>query len=83
MNDKAFILKVTDAVYDSGHSLILTFNNGDRRLCDFTPLSTKGVCKKLQDLNYFKSFRLDPFTVDWNNEIGFAPEFLYEHSVSL
>ena len=28
------------------------------------------------------SFTLDPYTVDWNNEIGFAPEFLYEHSVS-
>ncbi len=22
--------------------------------------------------NYFKSFRLDPFTIDWNDEIGFA-----------
>lgn len=33
------------------------------------------------DSNYFKSFKLDPYTVDWNNEIGFAPEFLYEHSV--
>ena len=25
-------------------------------------------------------FRLDPFTVDWNDEIGFAPEYLYEKS---
>ena len=30
-------------------------------------------------MNYFKNFRMDPFTVDWNNEIGFAPEFLYEN----
>ena len=29
-------------------------------------------------LDYFKSFKLDPFSVDWNNEIGFAPEYLYE-----
>ena len=27
---------------------------------------------------YFKSFRLDPFTVDWSDEIGFAPRYLYE-----
>ena len=33
------------------------------------------------DSNYFKSFKLDPYTVDWNNEIGFAPEFQYEQSV--
>ena len=30
----------------------------------------------------FKSFRLDPFTVDWNDEIGFAPERLYELGVA-
>ena len=32
-------------------------------------------------INYFKSFRLDPFTVDWNDEIGFAPRYLYERGV--
>ena len=37
---------------------------------------------KLQDEDYFKSIALDPFTVDWNNEIGFAPEYLYEHSIA-
>ena len=34
-------------------------------------------------LNYFRSFTLDPFTVDWNNEIGFAPESLYERGVAI
>ena len=33
---------------------------------------------KLQDMAYFRNFQLDPFSVDCNNEIGFAPEFLYE-----
>jgi len=37
-----------------------------------------GLYKKLADLNYFKNFTLDPFTIDWNNEIGFVPEYLYE-----
>ena len=37
-----------------------------------------GIYHKLQELEYFKSFRLDPFTVDWNDEIGFAPRYLYE-----
>jgi len=27
--------------------------------------------------------KIDPFSVDWNNEIGFAPEFLYENGVLL
>lgn len=44
-------------------------------------LMVKGVCNKLRDLDYFKSFALDYFTVDWNNEIGFAPKFMYKRSM--
>lgn len=75
-----FILKITDAVFVRDYVLCLTFNNGEVRYCDFLPLSQKGICTKLQDKEYFRNFRLDPFTVDWNNEIGFAPEFLLQHS---
>lgn len=75
------ILKVIGAQYVRDFTLLLEFNNGMKRLCDFAPLSQKGICTKLQDIDYFKQFRLDPFSVDWNNEIGFAPEFLLEHSV--
>ncbi|MCF0183127.1 MAG: DUF2442 domain-containing protein [Bacteroidaceae bacterium] len=82
MGNEIFILKITDAVYIGDYTLRLTFNNGEQRLCDFLPLAQKGICTKLQDMDYFKSFRLDPFTVDWNNEIGFAPEYLYEISTA-
>ena len=78
MND--VILKIVDAEYVEDYILRLTFNNGEVRLMDFSSLMEKGVCRKLRDLDYFKSFTLDPFTVDWNNEIGFAPRFLYERS---
>lgn len=75
------ILKIVKAEYVKDYVLRLTFNNGEIRLMDFLPLMDKGICKKLLDLDYFKSFTLDPFTVDWNNEVGFAPRFLYERSV--
>ena len=75
------LLKVTAAEYSGGYSVCLTFSNGEVCLVDFTPLMQKGICSKLQDINYFKSFRLDPFTVDWNDEIGFAPRYLYERGV--
>jgi len=78
MTTKNFLLKVTAAEYVDGYTLRLTFNTGEVLLVDFTPLMQKGICRKLQDIGYFKAFRLDPFTVDWNNEIGFAPERLYE-----
>lgn len=81
--DNARILTVTAAVYVNDNTLRITFSNGEERLLDFTPLMQEGICRKLQDKDYFKSFTLDPFTIDWNNEVGFAPEFLYAQSVRL
>lgn len=72
-------LKIIEAEYIKDYILRLKFNNGEERFCDFFPLAQKGICKKLLDIVYFRNFTLDPFTVDWNNEIGFAPEFLYDN----
>ena len=81
--DNYFILSITDAQYVRDYILRLTFNDGAVKLVDFTPLMQKGICRKLQDMDYFRNFTLAPFTVDWNNEIGFAPESLYEREVSV
>jgi len=78
MKTTNLLLRVTAAEYAGDYTLRLTFSRGEVLLVDFTPLMQKGICRKLQDMDYFRSFRLDPFTVDWNNEIGFAPERLYE-----
>ena len=76
------LLTITDVEYLGDYTLLCTFSTGEVLLVDFTPLMQKGICRKLQDMDYFRSFRLDPFTVDWNNEIGFAPERLYELGVA-
>ena len=75
------LLIIVAAEYVRDYTLCLTFNTGEVRLVDFTPLVQKGICRKLQDLDYFKSLRLDSFTVDWNDEIGFAPRYLYERGM--
>ena len=49
-------------------------------LADF--YGDENVSDLLEDLEYFKKFTLDPWTVDWNNEIGFAPEYLYEVGIA-
>ena len=72
------ILKIVDAHYLHDYVLQLSFNNGEKKNVDFLPLAQKGICVKLQNMDYFRNFTLDPFTVDWSNEIGFAPEYLYQ-----
>ena len=74
-------LHITDAEYLTGYILKLTFSNGEVRVFDFSIIYDKGILTKLKDIEYFKNYTLDGWTVDWNNEIGLAPEFLYEHSV--
>lgn len=72
-------LHITGAEYISGYKLKLSFSNGGIRVFDFAQLYNKGIFVKLQDPKYFCNYTLDGWTVDWNNEIGFAPEYLYEH----
>ena len=81
--ENVFFLKVTSAEYVHDYILKLTFNNGETRLINFTPMMQIGVCRKLQDMDYFRSFTLDPYTVDWHNEIGFAPESLYKRGMAV
>ena len=75
------LIYITSAKYVSGYILELTFNTGEVKLFDFTRLYNKGICTKLQDIEYFKNFKLDAFSVDWNNEIGFAPEYLLAQGI--
>ena len=54
-------------------------------MIDFAPViqRAKGIVKKLEDVEFFKKFTLDPFTIDWNNEIGFDPQDLYEKGTTI
>ena len=74
-------LHITAAETISDFSLKLTFSNGEVRLFDFSTLYDKGIFTKLKDPAYFGKYSLDGWTVDWNNEIGFAPEFLFEKGI--
>lgn len=80
MNMEAYeILTVKKAEYVDGYKLRILFSNGSEKIFDFAGELTKGICRKLKDIDYFKRFTIDPFTIDWNNEIGFAPEYLYNN----
>ncbi len=79
------LLTITKAHYAGDYRIETTFSNGIKKMLDFSPVikNGKGIVKKLADLNYFKAFKLDPFTIDWNNEIGFDPQDLYNHGVTI
>ena len=79
------LLTVIKARYIDGYRIEAVFSNGIKKMIDFAPVikGAKGIVKKLEDVEFFKNFTLDPFTIDWNNEIGFDPRDLYERGTTI
>ena len=76
-------LEVIDAHYIDGYKMLLSFNNGQKRVFDFMPVIDRyPVFHCLSDLNLFKSFALTD-TLEWNDgAIDIAPEYLFENGIS-
>ena len=62
------------------YSLILTFENGEKRKFDMKPFLETGIFQELKDTAKFNSVHLSFDTVAWNNEADIDPEILYKNS---
>lgn len=73
------LILVTSATYVSDYTLELTFNDGLKAEIDFTDWINKyPFFKPLRNVEYFKNFSLDGWTVVWENDAAIAPETLHE-----
>ncbi len=69
---------VTSARYIADHTLEQTFNDGLKAEINFLPWIEKcEFFKPLADIDYFKNFSLDGWTIVWENGSDVAPETLY------
>ena len=77
---------VTEAEVSNGYTLLVTFNDGSRKLFDCRLLLEGGnaLYEPLLDMKVFKEIALDGWTVTWKGGmIDVAPEFLYEKGISV
>jgi len=65
------------------YRLLITFENGERRIFDVTPYLDKGVFRELRNAAVFNSARVCFDAVEWSNGADLCPEILYEESVPL
>ena len=72
------LIKVIDAKYIEGYIIKFKFNDGKTKSIDFKDLLWGEMFEPLNNINYFKKFKLNPFTIEWENGADFAPEYLYE-----
>ena len=72
------LIKVIDAKYIEGYKIKFKFNDGKTKSIDFKNLLWGEIFEPLQNIDYFKKFKLNPFTIEWENGADFAPEYLYD-----
>lgn len=57
--------------------LLLTFDNGDRRVFDVKPYLDDSFFSPLKNVALFRTVHTNPLTVEWAGGIDIAPEELY------
>jgi hypothetical protein len=59
------------------YCLLLTFENGEKRIFDLKPYLDKGVFARLQNEALFKTARVVSGSVEWHGEIDLSYDTLY------
>ena len=72
------MLEVKEAKYLTGYSLELVFNNGVKKVVDLSNSLNGQIFTPLKDIQFFKQFRINFNTIEWENGADFAPEYLFD-----
>ncbi|MGF1635711.1 MAG: DUF2442 domain-containing protein [Cyclobacteriaceae bacterium] len=78
MKTQTSLIKVENAVYLSGFQIKLNFSDGLTGVVDLKDELWGEVFEPLKDVNYFKTFFKDRWTIGWDCGADFAPEFLHD-----
>ena len=76
-----FSVKQVEA--DADFTLVLTFENGEKRRFDMKPFLDTGIFRELRNIELFNTVRVSFNTVTWDNDADFDPEALYEGGLPL
>ncbi len=75
------LVGIVKADYIKDYSVSLQFDNGESGIVDLKDTIFKDhrkIFEPLREINFFKSFKLDSWTMTWSNNADFSPEFLYD-----
>jgi len=73
-------LAVIDVEPLNDYKLLLTFENGEKRIFDVSPYLDKGIFQELKNEDKFKTVRVGFDSIEWCNQADLDPEFLFEKS---
>ncbi len=75
------LIKVVSARYIKDHVIEFVFNDGLKSELDLKNEIEGEIFMPLKDIQYFKKFSLNRWTIEWENGADYAPEFLYKLAI--
>jgi len=72
---------VIDAQYIKDFNIMVTFDNGEKKIADCSKWLKGEVFEPLKNKSYFQKFFVDGWSISWPNGADIAPETLYEDSL--
>jgi Protein of unknown function (DUF2442) len=76
------LIWITKANYLKEYQIELEFNNSKKGIVDFEPYLSKKIFQPLIILDNFKNFKLNSWTIEWENGADFSPDFLIENLIN-
>lgn len=77
-------IAIISAIALPKHKVIVTFNTGETKIYDFSPLLNRPVFRPLQDETFFRDkMYIDFDTIAWPGDIDIDPEDVYEKAEPL
>jgi Protein of unknown function (DUF2442) len=79
------IPKIKSAEAIDGHTLVILFDNNQRKKYDITPLLNKEMFTPLKKIALFKSVKVDQggYAVVWNSDIDISEYELWVHGENM
>ena len=75
------MIQVVSAELLGAYEVQVEFNNGTKGIIDFKGIlenDHREIIRDLLDMELFKTLRVGLNTICWDNEVDFAPDYLYK-----
>ena len=72
--------KIIDAIYAGDYKVLITFDDGQKRLADFYGFISKSLhpsIKKYLDKAMFQQFEIDDYEIHWGTQFDIDPYDIY------
>jgi Mg/Co/Ni transporter MgtE len=75
------MVRVINAELRNGYKIYVEFNDGAKGTIDFKKIleeDHRAIIRELLNKNVFKTVKVNLHTLCWDNEVDFAPDYLYD-----